>query len=560
MTATRSGNRRRQPLALLLAAALCVAAPASAALRAALDRYDIRMGETAQLTISSDGAVDPAAANLDALAADFEILQRSSSVSTEIINGRREQTRTLVLEITPRREGRVVIAPFEVDGERSEALAVDVRPELQLGAGDEIVLFEAEVDRSQVYVQGQVLLTLRIQQAVNLESRGITELQVDGAFVKSLGQSSFQRTANGRPWLVHEIRYALFPESSGELRIPPQTFSGRLASGRRSLFDTRSSGRLIRRTSEALTIQVKPRPASFTAPVWLPATALEVDEQWSDTGSEIRVGDSITRSVTVTGTGLQGAQLPPVRMQAPDGLRIYPDQPIINDVEGAAGLTGVRTDSLALVAVRPGDYALPPVTIRWWDTAADAPRETTLPGRRLRVLPAAAAADATATAATDAVSTAVTGATGDAPVAGGPWPWLAAICAAGWLVTSVLLWRRSRAPAPRPRPGTTSATAARNRLLAACAGNDPAQALRHLRQWLREQGHRAPPVGWAEAQGDPELLAAVEELEAALYAAGAPAQDWDGARLARALRGLPASSARREALPEALPPLYRAAS
>ena len=58
----------------------------------------------------------------------------------------------------------------------------DIRPR------DEPVLFEAEVDRDSVYVQGQVILTLRLQQAINLDGRSISELELDNAFVKPLEQ------------------------------------------------------------------------------------------------------------------------------------------------------------------------------------------------------------------------------------------------------------------------------------------------------------------------------------------------------------------------------------
>ena len=245
VTRAKSGSHLSiAALWLALAVMLVQALPAQAALTAALDRYRIAMGDTVRLTLKSDDASDPGEADLSALQRDFEVLQRSSSVSTRIVNGQRNQTRELLLEITPRREGSLVIPPFVVDGKRSEALAVDVGPEPEPLAAEEVVIFEAEVDATSVYVQGQILLTLRVQQAVNLDSRSITELKLDNAYVETLGQNSFQRTINGRPWLVHEIRYAIFPESSGTLSIPKQIFSGRLASGRRSLFDTRPAGRL----------------------------------------------------------------------------------------------------------------------------------------------------------------------------------------------------------------------------------------------------------------------------------------------------------------------------
>ncbi|MEL7045666.1 MAG: BatD family protein, partial [Pseudomonadota bacterium] len=75
-----------------MALALCFSlfAPmAQAALYASLDRYSIALGDTVRLTLRSDGDGDPADADLSALQDNFEILQRSSSVSTRIVNGER---------------------------------------------------------------------------------------------------------------------------------------------------------------------------------------------------------------------------------------------------------------------------------------------------------------------------------------------------------------------------------------------------------------------------------------------------------------------------------------
>ncbi|HBM84533.1 MAG TPA: protein BatD, partial [Halieaceae bacterium] len=86
-----------------------------------------------------------------------------------------------------------------------------------------------------------------------LDSRSVSELQLDNAYVQPLEQNSFQRTQDGRPWLVHEVRYAIFPEQSGTLTIPPQVFTGRESSGRRSVFDFGSGGRQLQRRTEPLT-------------------------------------------------------------------------------------------------------------------------------------------------------------------------------------------------------------------------------------------------------------------------------------------------------------------
>ena len=555
MKASKSGRHRRAtalPRDLVLglaavAATLLAAAPTWAGLYASLDRYTIAMGDTVRLTLRSDGDADPADADLSALRDLFDILQRSSSVSTRIVNGQRSQNRELLLELTPLRKGDLIIPPFEVDKERSEALAVTVGEPPKIQADDEIVTFEAIIDREEVYVQGQLLLTLRVQQAVNLESRSITELDIDNAFVETLGQNSFQRMIDGRPWLVHEIRYAIFPESSGELRIPAQSFSGRMGAGRRTLFDTRPSGRLIRRRTDDIVVPVLPRPASFPDGTWLPAADVTVEEQWSGSLDQLRIGDSLTRTISVSGAGLQGAQLPPIETLEIDGLRAYPDQPTINNVNGDQGVTGVRTDSVALVAVRDGEYELPPLEIPWWDTASNTLRYARLPARRVRVLPNAlppgeTPADALPTPTPAAATTNSTA---------GAWPWIAAFCALGWLLTS--LWFLRRKPSSETRPDVVE-RASSVALRKACRANDARLARRELHAWLRGQQYAGTLTSWLREQNSDELDAAIHDLESALFGAGAGAKNWDGSALLRALDSIDKAAATPEE--QDLPALY----
>jgi hypothetical protein len=120
---TRSG---RALVSQCFSSLLLAHAGRAGGLYASLDRYSIALGDTVRLTLRSDGDADPAEADLAGLREHFEILQRSSSVSTRIVNGERSQNRELLLELTPLREGDVVIPPFEVDGERSEALSVSI--------------------------------------------------------------------------------------------------------------------------------------------------------------------------------------------------------------------------------------------------------------------------------------------------------------------------------------------------------------------------------------------------------------------------------------------------
>lgn len=551
-------------MATLLAALLILwGSGARAALEVSVDRQQVALGDTLRLVIETTGDEELSSIDLAPLREDFELLQRSSASSVKIVNGQRTHNKQLVVEMTPRRQGMLRIPPLSAGNSRSRPLEVEVGPRPELPGGDRQVLFEAEVDRQTAYVQGQVLLTLRVQQAINLGARSVTELQLDNAFVKPLEQNSFQRTVDGRPWLVHEIRYAIFPEHSGTLEIPPQTFSARESQARRSLFD-RGGGALVRRTTEPLRIEVLPRPAQYPdGATWLPATNLKIEEQWSTPPEQLRAGQSATRTIRVTGNGLQGAQLPPVLFPATPGIKYYPDQPEITENETGSGLVGQRVDSAALVPTEAGTYRIPEVRIPWWDTEAGELREAVLPGREISVAAAAAHSAPSPLPSRTGANSAPVASTPATP-AGELWLWrgIALFSALGWLATGLWLLYRRRGARAATAPASASELPgepeAYKTLQAACAANRPGAARQALLDWGRALFPEAPGLtleAFVERAGDPRLATQVEWLNRSLYAGssgehGERGSDWRGdelAALAKSLRGVIGRRAGQEA-------------
>lgn len=556
-----------------LAVICLLPALALADLTATIDRTEVRLGESLLLTLSSDGVTDPASADLSPLARDFEILQQSSRSSTQIVNGTTTREKALVIELVPRRAGALEIPALFAGGERTQPIELQVSEATGGPASDEQVVFTASVDSDSAYVQQQVILTLTLQQAISLDDRSVTELKLDDAYVKPLGQNSYQRSSGGRRWLVHEIRYAIFPEQSGTLTIPAQTFAGRARQGSRSLFDL-DSGPRISRNSEAITLEVKPRPSSFPDSTWLPASSLEIEESWSREPDGLATGDSITRTVTVTGEGLQGAQLPPLEFPDTQGLKYYPDKPSIEEAETDSGVIGLRTDSAALVPVRPGVYGIPEVRIPWWDTTEDRLRYAVLPSREISVETATGDGAESLPAEAPQVQADPGGDSRQptpTPTQGSDnrWAWVSGVLALCWLLTAVALgrvmWqRRQREPEPPAAAPPSHEPTAWKQFQAACAAGRPGPAREALRRWLQTLPPPASsqtPLAFATSRQDTALQTALGHLDRALYASPEKPAAWDGSALLSAaasarqhyLKGRAADGQKKAALPSLYP-------
>lgn len=529
-------------IALVLTLLLGAALP-RAEVAATVDRNQVAIGDTFRLVISAtEDDEDISGVDLSALERDFEVLQRSTKSNTRIVNGQRTHNRQLVMEITPRREGTLRIPPFSVGNSTTRPITVAVSESPRADPGTETVLFEAELDREQVYVQGQLILTLRLQQAINLDRRSISELEMDNAFVMPLEQQSFQRTINGRPWLVHEVRYAIFPEQSGTLSIPAQSFSARESKPRDNWFSSANQGRLVRRNTAALLVEVLPRPGSYPAgATWLPARALTLEEKWSSDPATLRAGESVTRTIEVRGAGLQGAQLPPATPDQTEGLKYFPDQPSINDSEISTGLLGARTDSTAIVPTREGQVTLPEVRIPWWDTEAEELRFAVLPAHTLNIAPAQTIGLSKDPSNVASPVPGTVAFTSPAPASSQLWQVVALVCALGWLGTLVLLFRGKRRPLipDPPEKESTSLKGAYKQLLAACASDNASRARAALVEWsIAISGNRSlgalSEVG--TLFGDEALEREIERLECSLYS-NTPAS-WSGTTLATEVKRL----------------------
>ncbi|MCR9104894.1 MAG: BatD family protein [Gammaproteobacteria bacterium] len=538
-----TGRGLRAPLLLLL---VWMCSSALAEVTAIVDRNTLQLGDSFRLIITVTEDEELSTLDLTPLQADFDILQRSTNSQTNIVNGRRSHTKQLHIDLAPRVEGSLQIPSLNVDGTFTRPITLRVTPAADMGSADQPLVFEAEVDKQAVYVQGQLLLTVRIKQAINLDNRTISELELDNAFVKPLEQVSFQRTINGRNWLVHEIRYAIFPEQSGVLEIPSQVFTAREVVARRSLFDLGGTGARLRRATDPIRIDVLARPRHFPASTWLPASSLTIEEEWSTPPEQLKVGESATRTIRLRGEGLQGAQLPPTLFTPGDGVKYYPDQPQIDELENASGLVGVREDSAALVPTRAGLLVLPEIRLPWWDTANNRVRYATLPERTIDVgagslnlppvlptnetAPVAARAPGTSQTATQAISAGTSG-----------WWQLSTVAALlGWLATVAffLYGRRGTTATSSSTPDDPNETACFNALLSACKNNDPLAARNALRAWLlcaqpaQAASNNRPPTLDLELQ-DETLRSLCAELDASVF--GKQPTPWSGAALAQAL-------------------------
>lgn len=541
---------------LLFLFLLLLAGQASAeAFFASVDRTRLSEGETVVLTLESTDPTRFGRPDLSPLEQDFEILgSRQVNRLSSIGDAPRASTRW-ILTLQPRRSGEVIIPAIRLEDAETLPITLNVEEAISAGAGDTLapVFIDASLDQPSVYVQAQAVLTLRIYHSVSMyDDSSLTPLRIADARVEQLGEPrTYEKSIGGVLHGVIELQYAIYPQRSGPLVIPGQTFSATLVDRSRSNdflpFGPRA-GKVSRVQSPDIPLQVKPKPADYPADApWLPARALGLAETWNPQPEQSQVGDSLTRRLILKVDGLSSAQLPPLPATQVDGLRRYPDQPQMSDQKSETGIIGTREEREALVPNRSGSFDLPPLEVLWWNTQTDTLERTTLSARTLQV------AENPQLQNDEQPNTPMV----TTQVIEGPelWPWQLA-CAVLSLATLLgfgLWWHARRQPAiQRAAQSGPSPRTLLDDIKRACQAGD-AQATRHaLDAWARQQPETLADMA---ARYVP-LSDALDGLNGALYSESG--QFWQGEELWKAIRSLPASQEPSAAPQEssALPPLY----
>jgi hypothetical protein len=343
--------------------------------------------------VEVSGDTHVAQPDLSALQKDFDLLGTQSSTSINIVNGQSSSKLLWAIGLQPKRAGALTIPALQIAGQSTSPLDLTVQPASAAGKSGDDVYLEVVADPRAPYVQQQIRFTVKLYFALNFSDGALDDPQADGLVVHRLGQDAYYAAdVGGRRYRVWERRYALVPEKSGTLSLPPLAFRGHaIDPGDVNSFFSR--GRAVSARSEAITFDVRPRPAASGTDAWLPARALTLTADGVDAHTSARAGEPLTLTLHLKGQGLGFEQLPELKLPKIDGADIYPDKASTQNHDDGEWLYGERERKFAIVPNRAGKLTIPALSLGWWDTAHDRAEITELPAMTLDVEPGAAVAN-----------------------------------------------------------------------------------------------------------------------------------------------------------------------
>lgn len=521
-------------------------------LSATANRSHIDIEETLELTVRLDTQAAGNGPDFSALEMNFDILSNNRSTQYRSINGKAESWTEWKLLLSPKKIGQLLIPSISYQGLYTEAQVIEVKQQTQSANGDvKSIFIEASVAKESVSVQEQLILTIKLYTSINLRSINSEELIVDDALQVELSELRYQKRINGKPYAVIEVKYALFPQTSGTLHIPTITYTattkGRVRDPWSDPFGTQA-GEIKRLKTKAFDVKVTSAPATYSGEHWLPSSKLGLDQEWSSDPTGFKVGEPITRIITLTADGLTGAQLPPLSLPAVSGIKYYPDQPQTQDQTNENGLTGIRTETIALVPMKSGKMTLPEISLSWWDTHTNTQRKATLPSTTINVAPAAGMAVPQPSANTAPIYSANKADAATRPAEVLSWPWIVACALLSLLCLTLAVVNRRLKKAVLE--GASSSRELKNQAIQAQHESEQAafQAMKkacenddllNMRstiitwgksRWPRENAINLDSIG--ELSGDENIQHLLQALDADIYRGGeapdANSKPWSG--------------------------------
>lgn len=354
-----------------------------------LDRHEISRGETVTLTIRIHNQRQGMQLDLTPLTSQFDVLGTRTSSQVRSVNGAVEAWTDYIVTLFPLEEGELLIPALAINGQTTDVISLTVINEGPRSNQSSKELFlEIESNKESVYVQEQLLFTIRLYYTINgIRNPKFTEPEIENSVIQLIGSpNQYEKLIDGTRYGVYEKRYVMFPQRSGPLKIPDILFRGEVTDGSSNFVFRNLNTRRVTAFIEGMTIDVKERPAAAQSlDFWLPVSSLALEESWGADPANLKVGDSVVRIITMRAAGLDGAVLPALVDSEIKGLNLYPDPAQIERTFVNGTIVGTRIETTSIVPVDSGTITIPEISIPWWNINTDQLETTVIPSTQLTI-------------------------------------------------------------------------------------------------------------------------------------------------------------------------------
>ena len=200
-------------------------------------------------------------------------------------------------------------------------------------------------------------------------------VQTDSSTVK------LNEQIDAESWQILRYDLSFFSQRAGEVQIPPfdVQFSASLGYGQpEASFELQT---------ESLSVVLEMPPGADPSLPVVTTSRLTVQESWQPDQLDFRVGQALTRTVTIQAEDVSGIALPALPTQTIEGIDLLPKAPLVEDRSNRGTLTGRRREQVSYLFQREGNYTLPAAFISWWNPETKTLEKYELDAKSIYVAP-----------------------------------------------------------------------------------------------------------------------------------------------------------------------------
>ncbi|MGN6460237.1 MAG: BatD family protein [Pseudolabrys sp.] len=191
------------------------------------------------------------------------------------------------------------------------------------------------------------------------------DFQLRNAVTRAASTINMSEQRDGVTYAGVRYEFLIYPQEPGAYAIADQTITVTYAADPPNV---REAAVPVPRIAFEAFI---PDPAQTLDP-FVSATTITLRQEVQSSPQPLKVGDAVTRTVTIEAQGTPAMLLPPTGFAAVSGTTIYPAQPELHDRSDRRTdvLSSTRTDQATYMLEQAGDVTLPAVELRWWNARA----------------------------------------------------------------------------------------------------------------------------------------------------------------------------------------------
>ncbi|MBR1825235.1 MAG: BatD family protein [Alphaproteobacteria bacterium] len=395
-------------------------------LSATAEPKQVRYGDFVRLDISYEGddagTIQP---DFGALQTDFSIYSTSRSLQSSYTNGIGRQKHSWILLLKPKKEGNLQIPAIQVGKEQTSPLEVKVyaagqqpisQPQNNIAPnGYDTAQTQ---NHSQTKQNGNFWAELSvsnknpyIQQAVNAtlyvyDNKGLDFQQepvfddTDNWIIQSTGNPIVSTNHGQR---VIAFGYVMIPQKSGKIAVPHAQIKGSYIDSTKTPVTNSIDGLFkmfevnfdlnnlfaaptpVLLETKPVDVNVRPVPEDYGNAWWLPATALRLNAQWADKQPVFKVGEAVTREISLIAAGVGENRIPELKLKNNSIWKQYPEKPQVSTTLHNNELITQAVTRVVYIPQKGGEQKIPEIKLRWYNTKTNHIETAVIPAETIWV-------------------------------------------------------------------------------------------------------------------------------------------------------------------------------